>query len=131
MVRQYFPIGSGVGSFVDVFYAGEPRELLKPSYLNHAHNDWLEWLLETGLPGVLLALAAIAGWTLRSLRLVRMQRGNGGGVGLALAGAVIILLLGLASIVDYPVRVPAVACLLALAAVWMAAPAAQKGSSAA
>jgi len=131
MVRQYFPVGSGVGSFVDVFYAHEPRELLKPSYLNHAHNDWIEWLLETGLPGVLLALAAIAGWAMRSLRLLRMPRGNGGGVGLALAGAVIILLLGLASIVDYPVRVPAVACLLALAAVWMAAPAAQKGSSAA
>lgn len=131
MVRQYFPVGSGVGSFVDVFYAGEPRELLKPSYLNHAHNDWLEWLLETGLPGVLLALAALIGWAVRSLRLLRMPRGNGGGVGLALAGAVIILLLGLASIVDYPVRVPAVACLLALAAVWMAAPAAQKGSSAA
>lgn len=131
MARHYFPVGSGVGSFVDVFYAGEPRELLKPSYLNHAHNDWLEWLLETGLPGVLLAFAAVAGWAVRSVRLVRMPRGNGTGVGLALAGAVIILLLGLASIVDYPVRVPAVACLLALAAVWMAAPAAQKGSSAA
>ncbi|WP_423607208.1 O-antigen ligase family protein [Sphingomonas sp. MS122] len=128
LVRHYLPVGSGVGSFVEVFYAGEPHELLKPSYLNHAHNDWLEWLLETGVPGLLLALAAIAGWVLRSLRLVRMPRGGERGVGLAIAGAVIILLLGLASIVDYPVRVPSVACLLALAAVWMAAPSGRKGS---
>lgn len=131
MARHYLPIGSGVGSFVDVFYAGEPRELLKPSYLNHVHNDWLEWLLETGVPGVLLALGAVAGWVLRCIHLARMPRGESGAVDLAIAGAVVILLLGLASIVDYPVRVPAVACLLALAAVWMAAPAVQKGSSAA
>lgn len=128
LARQYLPVGSGVGSFVEVFYAGEPRELLKPSYLNHAHNDWLEWLLETGLPGVVLAAGALAGWAVRSVRLLRMPRGDGNGVGLAIAGAVIILLLGLASIVDYPVRAPAVACLIAIAAVWMAAPMAQKGS---
>ena len=131
MARQYLPVGSGVGSFVDVFYAHEPRELLKPSYLNHAHNDWLEWLLEAGVPGVVLALGAVAGWAVRGLRLLRMPRDDDSGVGLALAGAVIILLLGLASIVDYPVRAPAVACLIAIAAVWMAAPMAQKGSGAA
>lgn len=127
LVRTYLPVGSGVGSFVDVFYAGEPRELLKPSYLNHAHNDWLEWLLETGVPGLLIALAAVIGWAARATRLVRMSRGAGDGVGLGIAGAVIILLLGLASIVDYPVRVPSVACLLAIAAVWMTAPTGQRG----
>jgi len=121
MVLSYFPVGAGAGSFVEVFYAAEPRELLKPSYLNHAHNDWLEWLLDFGLAGAVLALAAVVAWGRRSFRLLRMPLDGAGGADLGIAGAVIILLLGVASIVDYPVRVPSIACLAAIAAVWMAA----------
>lgn len=120
-VRDYFPLGAGLGSFVEVFQIAEPRELLNSSYLNHAHNDWLEWVLETGLLGLILLAGGIGAWFFQLVRLLRAKAGETEGIGLALAGAAIILLLGLASIVDYPVRVPSIALLSAIAAVWMTA----------
>lgn len=118
MAGEYFPFGSGVGSFVDIYKIYEPQQLLSPNYFNHAHNDWLEWLLEGGVGAILLFTVLIVSWVWGTVRLVR-RRGEGEQARLALAGAAIILLLGLASAVDYPTRVPLIGCVLALAAVWM------------
>jgi O-antigen ligase len=61
MAWKYFPVGSGIGSFVEVYQVDEPYQLLSPTYLNHAHNDWIEIYLTAGLPGMLLvAIAAVA-----------------------------------------------------------------------
>ena len=42
LIAAYAPWGSGLGTFEQVFKLHEPDALLSPSYLNHAHNDWLE-----------------------------------------------------------------------------------------
>lgn len=118
MVRIYLPFGSGVGSFVDVYKIHEPQQLLSSSYFNHAHNDWLEWLLEGGVGAVIFFAVLIISWSWATVRLLR-RRGEGAHARLALAGAVIILLLGLASAVDYPTRVPLIGCILAIATIWM------------
>jgi O-antigen ligase len=120
----YLPFGSGVGSFVEIFKIYEPDAMLGTSYWNHAHNDWLEWALEGGIPAMALMLAAILGWASRALALLRESRSGRFEVQLGLAGAIILFALGLWSGVDYPLRTPALAGLAALCAVWMALPSA-------
>lgn len=121
MVSTYWPWGSGIGSFDAVYKIGEPDALLSPFYLNHAHNDWLEVALTTGLPGIILMAAAVVAWAVATLRLVASKRRNRGGrrYRLGLAGSAIIALAGMASIVDYPLRTPSLAVLVVIAAMWL------------
>lgn len=53
-IREFFPVGSGSGSFQAVFLAFHPPAL--PQFINHVHNDYLELLFETGAAGAALLL---------------------------------------------------------------------------
>jgi len=119
LIPKYFPFGAGIGSFAEVYMVDEPRELLGASYLNHAHSDPLEWALDGGLPAILLTLWAIAAWLNRTVAAVRKLPKHQSADRLPLAASAAILILGLASLVDYPLRVPSLAVVAALAAVWM------------
>lgn len=121
MAWQYFPVGSGGGSFEAVFKTNEPDALLRSTYLNHAHNDWLEVYLTFGATGVALLLLAAAMWLYATWRVWRTPASAGHEIGYARLGSVLLLLMGLASVVDYPVRVPSIACLLVIASVWLRA----------
>ena len=116
-IHTYMPIGSGVGSFAPVFQIVEPDRILRPTYLNHAHNEVLEVLLTTGLPGATLMLAALIGWTITAWRAVRAPIDEEG-VLFARLGVIVIGLLAVGSIGDYPMRTPFLAALVALAALW-------------
>ncbi|MEL6706977.1 MAG: O-antigen ligase family protein [Pseudomonadota bacterium] len=117
---SYMPFGSGIGSFVEVFKVHEPAAMLGQSYWNHAHNDWLEWAMEGGVPALVLMATAALGWVVRTITLLRNSHHGGIDLQRALAGAIILLILGLWSLVDYPLRTPALASLAALCAVWVA-----------
>ncbi|QUL37319.1 O-antigen ligase [Erythrobacter sp. JK5] len=119
---QYLPFGSGIGSFVEIFQVHEPSAMLGTSYWNHAHNDWLEWTLEGGIPAVLLMIVALVAFVRGAFALLSLAHTGRFGVQLGLAGAIILFVLGLWSAVDYPLRVPALAVVAALASVWMAFP---------
>jgi O-antigen ligase len=116
---KYFPFGSGIGSFIEVFQIDEPYELLKPTYLNHAHNDWLEVYMTAGLPGLLLMAIAIYAILRAAWVLFRTERGEGRDVPFARLGAVMITIFALGSIGDYPLRTPSLACVFAIAALWL------------
>ena len=120
MAGKYFPFGSGIGSFVEVFQIDEPYSQLSPTYLNHAHNDWIETLLTSGLAGTLLLLTAVIAWSRLSLAYLRAPARGQRGLIFGKLGAVLIFIVALASISDYPLRTPSMACVLILAAVWMA-----------
>ncbi|MEM7665436.1 MAG: O-antigen ligase family protein [Pseudomonadota bacterium] len=117
---QYLPFGSGVGSFVEIFQVHEPSEMLGTNYWNHAHNDWLEWALEGGIPAIALMVVAILAFVRGALSLVSQSHTGQLEVQMGLTGAVVLFVLGVWSGVDYPLRAPALACLAALASVWMA-----------
>lgn len=125
MTTKYLPFGSGIGSFVKVYQIDEPDALLDLSYVNHAHNDWLELYLTAGVPGVVLL-------TITLTMLVRSILGAFGRAtdtskagSHARLGASIIIILALASLVDYPLRVPSLACVLVVAVLWLASRPAQ------
>ncbi len=54
-IGAFLPIGSGPGSYSDVFPIFQPLELGR-WFINHAHNDYLEWLFEGGLLSAALIL---------------------------------------------------------------------------
>lgn len=114
MVGEYFPLGSGFGTFDPVFRMHEPFDLLKPTYFNHAHDDFLEVALEGGLPGITLLLAAL-GWLGRAtIRAI----GGGRSALFARVGAGMLWLIAIASIFDYPARTPIVMMTIVIAALW-------------
>ena len=119
LATAQLPLGSGFGTFDPLFRIHEPLDALSPFYLNHAHNDLLELAITGGAPGLLLLLAAMAWLTAGSVKAFRPRWPRGAEVAHARLGAVAIALLLVWSLVDYPLRTPFLATVLAIAAGWL------------
>lgn len=122
-LQQYWPWGSGLGTFVPVFAPNENLDIAGAGYVNHAHNDFLEWLIETGLPGAIWLLVAV-GLLAYRLVTVAINRGQLRQTQFAavVTGALILLLIGLHGLADYPVRILANTAVAAVAVGLMFAP---------
>lgn len=98
-VGAFWPVGSGVGTFVPVYQMFEDLNSVQDAWVNHAHNDYLEILLETGVVGAILLVIYLiqVGLTLLSeaARPLRGQR--------YVAVSTIAILLA-HSLTDYPLR---------------------------
>lgn len=108
----YWPWGAGIGTFVPAFIPYESLASVDPTFPNRAHNDLLELAIEAGLPGM-MALAGVAVLVMRlassALRDPTQPRA------LAIFGLQTFILIGLHSLVDYPLRNMAVASLAGIA----------------
>lgn len=119
ITQLYLPWGSGMGSFEQVFQVHEPDALLAPTYMNHAHNDWLELVQTGGLPAWVLLAAGMV-WTGSLLwRFGWSSAVPHDARRLGQVGASFLVLAGLGSIGDYPLRAPSLACFLVLAMIWI------------
>lgn len=116
MIRLYSPFGSGFGAFDPVYRIHESDELLSTAYFNHAHNDWLEIVLDGGIAGAALLTAAVIWWLWKS---VGAWRNCGSKMLLARIGSATLLLIFLVSIADYPARTPMIMALIMISAVWL------------
>lgn len=106
MAAQFQPWGVGFGAFEQAYRTVEPESLLFPSYVNHAHNDWLQFIVEGGLAGAAIMLVLGILLIKRAIRLAPadrdgapMQRDAGIAFG-------VLFILGVASTLDYPLRTP-------------------------
>lgn len=117
MIETYWTTGSGFGSFAETYKIYEPDRLLQASYFNHAHNDWAELSLTGGLPALVILLLALI-WFGRSAlangarNLIKGYRGD-----FRLTVSLIVILLGAASLVDYPLRVPSIQVMVVMLAI--------------
>lgn len=118
---KYFPAGSGIGSFEEVYKLDEPLRLLKPTYVNHAHNDWLEMYLTGGVAGILILALIAFFWARATLKAWTATSSGSRGPMLARLGSTLLLMLALASVADYPLRTPSMMCFAALCAIWLQA----------
>jgi len=118
-VADSFPVGTGLGSFADVYRRYQDPDAATNEFVNHAHNDHLEIALELGLPGLLILLIFILWWAGRSLRIWRDDFPNAAS---ARAGSVIIAMVLLHSLVDYPIRTAAIAAVFAMGCALMLPP---------
>lgn len=111
MLRDAMPWGFGFGSFESVVKVYETAGVLSPRYMNQAHNDFLQLAIEGGIPAIAIAVIAVVWYFWRCLRLWTSGNSNGKSHAIFFAGS-LVLFLG-ASIVDYPLRTPLAAMLLA------------------
>ena len=110
---DYFPFGSGLGTFERLIPMYEDPATVTGTFLNHAHNDYLEVWLELGLVGAFLILLALVTFARLSLIAWKSESGESGRMKKAAsiaAGAIF-----LHSIVDYPLRTETIAMLAAFA----------------
>lgn len=113
-IKSYFPIGSGFGTFRPVFAALEPLSIVKPTFVNNAHSDYLEIALEGGAAGIALIVGFIVWFVATAIaRLWACRRGTTGFTPIVIAVAGIAELL-LHSVVDYPLRTLALAAIAAI-----------------
>ncbi len=104
-IGALFPIGSGPGTYPDVFPAFQPLELGQ-WFINHAHNDYLEWLFEAGLIAAAL-IVLLLGLYVRQWLKIRAS-GSWSRFRFVQVGAGIgILLLLLHSLGDFNLHIPA------------------------
>lgn len=117
-LSQFMPMGSGIGTYERIFRIIEPDGILRPTYSNHAHNDWLEVALTAGAPGIFLLATSIVAFAVAVWRVCRLDAGRARDTGVA--GLVIIMMCGIGSVVDYPLRTPIISALFAQACIWVA-----------
>ena len=119
-ILSYFPVGAGVGTFLDLYPLHERVADLIPEVVNRAHNDGLETLFEGGAASLLLLLGFI-GWlgaaTHRAF--VREDALEGRQ---ARAGIIAMWLLLIHSLWDYPMRTVALEALFCFCAALQYAP---------
>jgi O-antigen ligase len=115
MLPHYLPWGTGVGSYVEAYQVLEPDNLLRPTFSNRAHNEALEILFTAGVPGAVLLLLALV---FLAAAVWRGLRSAGDATLFKRLGILVIILLAIASITDYPVRTPILSAIFVLAAIW-------------
>ncbi len=111
--------GSGGGSFATVFPAYRDPGL-SPGFYNHAHNDYLEFLLEFGVLGVVPLAGLVLASLVAAVAVLRKRRDP------LLRGAAFAALLGVTALLihssaDFNLRIPANAMLfvVVLALPWL------------
>lgn len=117
-VATFFPFGSGIGSFDATYRMFERASDMSYFYMNHAHNEVLEIALTGGLPAIMIALVALVAWGFGVRRAFFQGVAPSRSVCLSRLGLTILAMVALSSLVDYPLRVPSIAVIAMLAAVW-------------
>ena len=112
-MKQYWPVGSGFGTFTTVFPPNENLDIATRAYLNHAHNDFLENLIEGGV-----AAAIAMAFALGSVAVVAAKRliGSDDDRRFTAAAALMVLACCVHSLADYPLRTVSIGAAVALAA---------------
>ena len=107
-IIEYWPYGSGLGTFPLVYQAHEDLLLVSSTFVNHAHNEYVELLFESGLFGAVLIVGVAAWWMKRSLlawksadRIAPWEQ----------AASIAIAIIAVHSSFDYPARTPAILAL--------------------
>lgn len=118
IIGQYFPAGSGFGSFSSVYRMAEDPALVGLKHVNHAHNDYLELLLELGLVGAILLALFLGWWLVQTVRVWRSGLSSYYARAATIASGALLA----HSLVDYPLRTAALSSVFAMCLALMAQP---------
>jgi O-antigen ligase len=105
------PFGSGVGTFERVYQLYEDHDRFDvTAVVNHAHDDYLELAVETGIPGLVVLLLFLAWWGRASWRAWTAPEADPYARAAAIASAAILV----HSLVDFPLRTAAISTCFAM-----------------
>jgi len=105
---HYWPYGSGMGTFPLVYPIHENPLSVTNVFINHAHNEYIELLFESGILGAGLILSVLAWWTWRSFLAWRRSDND---AAWEQAASIAIAVIAIHSSFDYPARTPAILAL--------------------
>jgi O-antigen ligase len=115
---DYLPLGSGIGTFQQIYPSYEDPDRVTRFYMNHVHGDYIELALETGVPGLIVLILFLLWWVRRTVSIWRAEEADYFALGATIASAVILA----HSLVDYPLRTAAISALFAACLALMADP---------
>lgn len=117
MIPEYFRVGSGLGTFALAYPQFRSPEIL--GFVDHAHNDYAQFLVETGVIGCALLGTMVIVTMGRAILILRRRR-DPVARGISAAAIAAITALGVHSTADFNLQIPAVAATLVvlIAAVW-------------
>ncbi len=104
IIGDYPLFGTGLGTFASVYPAYDDSG--RSVRYSHAHNDYLEFLSELGVVGLLLLFGGLAYIIVSSFLIWRVRR-HPEAKGLALGGIVAIVAILIHSITDFNLHIPA------------------------
>jgi O-antigen ligase len=104
-IREFFPIGSGFGTYPAVFRRFQPGNI--PDFVNHAHNDYLEWLFEGGLAAALLMIGFLALYLLRWRKIWPREAYCPPYCFMRMSAGIGLFLMGLHGMIDFNLHIPA------------------------
>jgi hypothetical protein len=124
-IQSYWPMGSGLGSFEQAYPGFEDPSAVTNSFVNMAHNEYLQILMEYGVAGAIILICGILWWGVATAHVwlnpdlddLRLRRAGSVALGVAL----------LHSFVDYPMRTAAIASLAMACALIMTAKGGESG----
>jgi O-antigen ligase len=117
-IADSFPAGTGLGSFEQVYRQYEDPAGISRQYVNHAHNDYLELVLELGALGLLAIVLFLGWWGAAAARIWTSSLSTPFERAGTIASAAILA----HSIVDYPLRTAAIAAIFGIAIALMTQP---------
>lgn len=115
---DFAPLGSGVGTFADIYPRYEDPASVWPTYVNHVHSDFIEILLETGVAGLILLGLFLVWWIARLVAIWRSPNVDQFARAATIASAAILA----HSLVDYPLRTSAISAIFAMCLALMVQP---------
>lgn len=105
---HFFPFGSGLGTFDSAFRSQESLAIVGSHFVNHAHNDYIEILIELGVFGLILLFFLFKIIGVQALQILKgYKKGKISAVPLYALGALGAVCLH--SLIDYPARSLAIA----------------------
>lgn len=110
--KAFFPFGTGLGTFERVYPLFETTNTIIPAIVNHVHNDPLEVVLECGLPGLLVIMGWLASMVICALR--NTHERDTAAKRERFAALIVVGLLFVHSLADYPLRTSAIAVVFAM-----------------
>ena len=118
LFSKYYLAGIGSGSFAEFYQIAEPVPMLNSTRLNRVHNDWVEFAVTFGLPGLTLLGLFIVFYLIKSYRLWWLSGSSRYSIIVGRMAGMGIAILAIASLSDYPLRTPTMMSVLALFTLW-------------
>lgn len=108
--RAFLPLGSGIGTFRQVYAIYEDHGSVTATYVVHAHNEYAELALEAGIPGLIILIVFLGWWVAAALRAWTSADAGPFARAASIASAAILA----HSLVDFPLRTAAISTAFAM-----------------